>query len=307
MRPTLLCLALLACDAEDPVDPVSEDTDPPEATDDTDYAEAADLLTLTTPVPGDTTCFDPAGTWGAQTADPSCVVQVPVTGDIEDFESGDGVAGATIELFWDDTVGDAPDATLTSDAAGLVSGGDAKSCSPFTARIATDPLHEETKLTVQQHWTEGPGDPMDTFFNSVAGSTYLLIPAILGVRPDATRGIVAGTAYDCGGEGVPVSNIQVLVKDSTGAYPTAVRVHYFVDEFPMGVATETSADGLWMALNVPPGRVTLEMWGLVDGEPQLLGQTGADVLPDGITITDLYLGDDDGVKLDAACLSPCGM
>jgi hypothetical protein len=62
-----------------------------------------------------------------------------------------------------------------------------------------------------------------------------------------------------------------------------------------------------MALNVPPGRVTLEMWGLVDGEPQLLGQTGADVLPDGITITDLYLGDDDGVKLDAACLSPCGM
>ena len=108
MRPTLLCLALLACDAEDPVDPVSEDTEPPEATDDTDYAEAADLLTLTTPVPGDTTCFDPDGTWGAQTADPSCVVQVPVTGDIEDFESGDGVAGATIELFWDDTVGDAP-------------------------------------------------------------------------------------------------------------------------------------------------------------------------------------------------------
>jgi len=308
----LALLALLACAPKDEDPPLDSDTDSDPPAEDTEagmYATADELLILSAPMVGDTTCFDPSGDWGAQAADPSCQVLVDVTGDIEDFQSGDGVPLATIELFWSDRLGDTPDSVLTSDVDGNVSGGQARTCSPFTARIYTDAQHEDTKLTLQQHWTEGPGDPMDTFFNSVATGTYLLIPAILGIRPDPTRGIVAGTAYHCGGEGRPAENVQILLKDDQGRYHATARVHYFQEEFPSTDQPTTSADGLWMALEVPAGEVTVEMWGILTdgGEPQLLGSTRADVLADGITITDVYLGDDDGVKLDASCLAPCGL
>ena len=67
-----------------------------------------------------------------------------------------------------------------------------------------------------------------------------------------------------------------------------------------------SADGLWIAINIPPGPHFIELWGVVgSGEPQLIATTPVDIVADGITIADLYTGDDDGVKVDPVCTAPC--
>jgi hypothetical protein len=147
---------------------------------------------------------------------------------------------------------------------------------------------------------------VDTFFNSVSIATYALMPAILQLEPDPAKGILAGTAYDCGGEGSLLENAQVIIRSEDGSYPLGQEVRYFREEFPNKDQPATSADGLWMAINVPAGPHVIELWAVVEsGEPQLVATTPVDVVGDGITVTDLYTGDDDGVVFDEACLSAC--
>lgn len=302
MRWALLWSGLaVGCGGKEADDDSTAPTTTPPAT-----LDRAEVITVTTPLIGDSSCFDPGGTWGAQTVDPTCQDLVDVTGDVEDFQSGDGVANAQIELFYADRLGETPDAVIVADVFGVVNGPAAYTCSAFTARITVPGDPPTTKTTVQQHWTENADTPMDTFFNSVSVSTALLMPAVLQLEPDPTRGVVAGTAYTCAGEGNLLENAQVIVRSVDGYYPAGQEIRYFFEEFPTNNQPATSADGLWIAINVPAGPHVVELWGVVgSGEPQLIAETPVDVVADGITVADIYLGDDDGVKFDAACLSAC--
>ncbi len=269
----------------------------------------AEIINVTEQATGDFACFAGTDSWTVHTADESCVEKLPMAGQIEDFESGDGVGGCTIEIYDADTVTGTADASTTSDDEGGFSGLEAYSCQPWTYKAYTDPALDETKVTIQAHEVYGHGDSLDAGFNSVSSDTYAVIPALLGISVDPGAGIVAGTAFDCGGEADEnkIEGAQVIVRDANGNYPEDQEIRYFVNDFPNRDQPYTSADGLWLAVNVPPGRVTVELWAVTEsgGEPQIVGETVLDIFEDSINISNIFTSFGDGVRMPESCLSAC--
>ena len=138
---------------------------------------------------------------------------------------------------------------------------------------------------------------------------YQLIPTIVGVTIDPALAVIAGTAYDVVRDAAISSAIdtgkiegaQVIVYDENGEIPDTLSVNYFTDEFPDRDQKWTSADGLWVAANVPAGNLRIEMWGQVNGELTLLGATSLFSEADSINISNVFAGYGDGVKYPYAC------
>ncbi len=65
----------------------------------------------------------------------------------------------------------------------------------------------------------------------------------------------------------------------------------------------TSEDGLWVAMNVPEGGWTVQLYGLVDGETVLLGATKMVTFAASINISNIYTGYGEGVYYPAGCLA----
>jgi protocatechuate 3,4-dioxygenase beta subunit len=269
-----------------------------------------DFINTTATPEGDFTGFeggyDAAGGWVDQgTPDASCQVERNVDGKVEDFESENGVPEATVEIWYADAVDGVPDVTMTSDSSGAITGGPAKVCLPVTYKAATDPDLDDTKPTFESHlvfaYTDGS---IDEFFNSVAKSTYQLIPSLLGISVDPERGTAAGTVFDVNGD--PVKGAQVIVTKADGSLPNDTVVKYFVDDFPNRDQPETSEDGLWVAVNIPPGDWQIDAW-VSDGAGShiLMGRTTVTIFADSINIGNIHVGYD-GVKYPESCLSSCG-
>jgi len=266
---------------------------------------------------GDYTGFTPGDdmdsiTWLTQDVDPAKVADVSVTGNVEDFEKATAVPDADVDLWFDDVVDASSDLTATSDVNGdvLLT---APACQSMAYRVTTDPTLDLTKVTYKAHHiypSPAAGAVDDGLFLSVSTVTYQLIPTILGVNVDPSLAIIAGTAYDVTRDAGlssdiddgKIEGVQVIVYDENGEIPDALTVNYFTDSFPDRDQRWTSEDGLWVAANVPPGLLTVEMWGLVDGELKLLGATELLSESDSINISNIFAGYGDGVKFPENCL-----
>jgi hypothetical protein len=265
------------------------------------------FVNVTEAVGGDhTSCYAPTaagGDWTVQDVDSSKVALLPATGPVEDFQEGDGVEDVTLEVWYGDRVSGAADQSTVSDGSGQVSL-TLPSCQPYTYKSSMDPSMEQVKDTFESHQIdEHPDDgTVESWFNSVSSTTYQLIPGLLGVSIDADKSVIAGTAFDC--SETAASNVQVVVVDAEGGIPESLVVKYFVEEWPNRDQPATSADGLWVAMNVPPGSWEVQAWGVVDGTLSLLGATALDTFVDSINISNIYTGLGDGVKYPANCLLP---
>ena len=117
---------------------------------------------------------------------------------------------------------------------------------------------------------------------------------------DVDKSVIAGAAYDC--EGVEVEGGQVRVVSVTDqSTPDGVAINYFSDSFPSRDQKVISADGLWLAANVPPGTWEVQLWGLQDGQEVHLGSTLLDTFADSINIANIYAGYGSGVRLPDDC------
>jgi hypothetical protein len=243
------------------------------------------------------TCFE-GGDWLAQEIPDECVAEVPLESKVEDFESGDPVGSVTVELYLSDDVTADSDLTMVSDESGNISG-TASTCTPTAYRTSTD--DGETKITFQAHNVFGSGDVIDDALNSVSEVTYRLIPSLLGITPDVDKGIVAGRAYDCADD-ESLEGAQVVVKDADGNIPDDLVVRYFYDDFPNRNQEYTSADGLWVAINVPVGDWSVEAY-VADGAGghTQVGASQVYVYADSINISSIYTGYGDGVRYPASC------
>lgn len=291
----LLIAGLIGCgDKETTADDTSTDT--------TTTDSFSDYIYVTEPPSGDFTGFESGYTdaWLAQEVDKTLRAEVPMTGQVEDFESGDAVDEATLELFYSNSASGTADQSLLSDGEGNVSG-TWPVCQPVAYRTSTDPDRGDTKVTIQVNEIAGSSDAVDLQFNSVSYSTYQVIPSLLGVSPDIDKGIVAGTAYDINGD--PITNAQVIIVDDSGVSPETLVVKYFVDDFPNRDQEWTSADGLFVAINVPVGDWDIQMY-VADGAGghQLMGVSKVSVLADSINISSVYTGSGDGVRYPDSCL-----
>ena len=268
----------------------------------------ADYINVTDAPVGNLSCFSAADGLGTESAAPGCVGERQMSGSVLDFQEGDPVDEATVELFFGDSITDSspPDVVYESDPNGLFTGS-VMACSPFTYRVSTDPALELTKVTIESHDVmpnEGPTIAASHELNSVSSVTYALIPNLLGLSPDVTKGIVAGRAYDCDGQNL--QGAQVVVHDGAGNIPEGVVVKYFVDEFPSRSQFSTSADGLWIIMDVPEGSWTVDGY-VADGMGghSLVASTQLRVLPDSINISSIYTGISDGIKMPEQCLTSC--
>ncbi len=267
----------------------------------------------------DFACFTPGAdhastAWLASVPDPSQQATLPLAGLVTDFESDELVDNATVSLWFSDTVSGVPDATAISDVSGLVSMPSVPSCQTMTYKVTTDPILAETKTTFKAHVVYYPtGDTISNAdFTSVSSVTYQLIPSILGVSVDDDKAVIAGTAFDClrdpslpsDDNSGKIEGAQVIVYDENGEIPQSLTVNYFVDDFPNRDQYWTSPDGLWVAANVPPGNLRVELWGKVGGTLTLLGATEVLSEAGSINIANIYTGYGDGVKVPGTCTTP---
>lgn len=310
MRFALIAVALIACKGDGGTDSDDTDTTPVDL-----FAQF--ISPTVEPSGGDLTCFTPgedwaSTTWLTQDADTALQTTASVSGAVTDFETEDPVTEPTVDLWYGDSVSGAPDVSVTADGSGLLTIS-APTCQPHTYRVNTNPDIVETKTTYKAHHLLGPDNgSLTSDYLSVSDLTYRLIPTILGVSVDPDKAIIAGTMYGCGrNPALPseddtekVQGVQVIVYDQDGNIPEEMQINYFTERFPDRFQEHTSADGLWVASNVPAGRLRVEAWGLVGGELTLLGATVLDSEADSINIANIFAGYGDGVKLPDTCLVP---
>lgn len=301
---TSLLVLLLACGEKE-----STTTEEDTATETTDTVSLDDFIYVTETATGDDACFagetgvlgheiDQA-VWNIQNVDSSLVETITVEGQVVDFESDESVAEAFVDIFWSNTVDSSSDSTGVSDDGGLVDV-DIQTCSPFSYRVYTDPAWDETKVTIEANTVEAPS-ATSTELNSVSSATYRVIPSLLGLSPDVDKGIVAGTVFDCGE--VAMEAAQIVVRDAEGNIPASLVVKYFVDNFPSRDQEWTSADGLWVAVNVPEGTWYVDAY-VSDGAGGFVvkGSTSVEVIADSINISNIHTGLGDGIKYPVDCL-----
>jgi hypothetical protein len=269
-----------------------------------DGADFANFINVTDAPVGDLSCF--TGSLATELPADNCVAQRSMAGQVLDFQEDGPVDEATVEFFFADAIFGAPDETITTDANGVFNV-EMNTCEPFTSRITTDPLLDATKVTIESHDVlpnMGAINPVSHELNSVSSSTYALIPTLLGVSPDVEKGIVAGRTYDCGGNNI--EGLQVVIDDGSGNIPEDVIGKYFIDDFPSRSQPYTSADGLWVLIDVPVGNWTVRGY-VADGSGGhlLVAQTELEVIADSINISSIYTGIEDGVKMPADCLTDC--
>ena len=254
---------------------------------------------------GDLSGYTPGTPWLTQAVDSAKKTAFPANVAVLDFQEDTPVTEATIEFWSADAVAGAPDATGLTDLSGKTSLPAVTACQAYTYKTWTDPGREETVDTFEAHQIDPfpTAGVIETEFNSVSDSTYKIIPSLLGVEVQPGFGVIAGTAYDS--VGAKIQHAEVLVHDGTGVatgIPESLVVKYFVDDFPNRDQPDTSEDGLWTAINVPPGDWTVEMYVWNGTEHVLVGATVLTVKPDSINISNIYTGFGDGVKYPAACL-----
>ena len=299
MRPiALLALLLPACSKSDS-DEQTDTSNPTASVFDSIIDVASD------PIAADLTCWTLGAEFLTTEADPSCVTDAPVDGEVIDFESDDPVLEATVELFFADEIAGTPDDVQVSDTSGKVTFESAPTCTPISYRVSTDPALEETKVTIEAHEIYPYGETINAEFNSVSFATFNIIPSLLGVSVIPGQGIVAGGAYDCNGD--PIEGVQAIarsVDDETGYFEDQV-VKYFVKSFPNRNQLYTSEDGLWVIVNVPPSDALIELW-VSDGAGghTLIGTTELLVEADSINISSGYYGYTGNLYPDS-CLEAC--
>ena len=295
MKRFISILALAACNGTDTAE--TGDTD----TEDTNQGPAVfeDFINTTTSPIGDLTCVPGDGTWITQTVDAALQVSGPHTLTVLDFESDVPLAEANVDVWYEDDATGIPDTSGVSDDAGEVSL-TVPECTAISYKTWTDPELEITRDTYEAHQIFAPGDAFDGSLNSVSDTTYKIIPGLLGLPIEDGAGIIAGTVYGCNDE--PIEHAEVVVKNADGTIPPTLRVKFFVDDFPNRDQPDTSADGLWVAVNVPPGLVTVEAYTWNGTEHVLQGTSVVRSYPDSINIGNIYTGFDSGVKYPAECL-----
>ena len=262
-----------------------------------------DFVNVSTVYVGDAACYDGVA-WNTQTAGAGCTSDLTVSGTVTDFQTDENVEAASVDFWSNDDINTSSNLSVETD-----NNGDGvatlPACTPIGYMTSTPPEWQETVNTYEVHqvyeW-DASGATSDTW-NSVSVATSKLIPSLLGLEWTPGTSLIAGTAYDCGGE--PIQHAQVYIHDADGNIPAYISIRYFDNGLPNSDQPDTNDDGLWSAVNIPPGDWIVEMWVYNGSELQMLGATHLTMVPDSVVISNIYTGIEDGVYLPASCVETC--
>lgn len=210
--------------------------------------------------------------------------EVPVTWSttVLDFESGYPVVGAALSVTLDDDPGGSPADSGETDEDGEIDL-DVQTCTPFTwsaEAFEFVPTHRQHLVLNAEGEAGGHGGAF-----LIGENTSKLIPSLLGVTWQSGTGMVTGRVLD--GGGAPVAGATVVVPGGD--------VFYFDDSFPSRDRTETSEDGLFLAVNADAKAITVVAKDAADG------QSPARAVADEVVFVDIIDGQTDGAAWPEGC------
>lgn len=257
-----------------------------------------DFIRADPPAPvGDLSCFT-AGSLSADSADAACQTEVSLAATVVDYEKQEAVADVSLSLFAGDDPGASGGVDATSDVSGLVDTA-IQACTPFAYKTS----RPEAMDTYGPHVVIGHEAPIEKNFQSVANGSRSLIEIGLQIEISAGNGAVVGVVRGCDEE--PLLGAQVIVRDASCSVPSSWIPGYFTNQIPDAFRAETSDDGVYAGMDMPPGEYIADAYILEDGALVLLGSSPVEVRADSVTVTDVHAGRPDGVKMPDSCTS-CG-
>lgn len=296
----LMLAAVLASgcsDKDDTIDDTSADTGGD--TDTTPALAFEDFINVTDAPVGELSCYD-GGTWIQESAASDCKITATIgDGTVEDFATGDPVADATVSLYYGDAVSGSASANLSSDSDGKLSGA-LQVCTPMAVKVTTST--GDTVDSYEFHTVWGYGAEVNPDLISVDQSSWKTIPPLFGAALDDDNGVIAGSAWDC--DYNEIQNAQVVLKDANGNLPATLFIGYTLNGIPSRSATATTTDGVWIAMNVPPGQWTAELY-VADGAggQRLIGSAPVEAYAHSVSIASVHAGRTTGYNLPDSCLS----
>jgi hypothetical protein len=207
-----------------------------------------------------------------------------ITGEANDFQSGDPVPGAEVTAFLGIDVDGTPLATATTDDEGVYSITIPTAAAAFgtATRLGFRVEADETLPTLLLNQYFDPDTAAQTRgLNSVSESTANALPAFIGVTRTPGRGVLAGAMRDCQGREVSGAIVAVSGTEGTVEHVAGGQTYYFSagsTSLPVRLTTQasTNKDGLFVVLELEPDASTfVQVWGFTDAaltELELLAQ-----------------------------------
>lgn len=244
-------------------------------------------------------------------ADFSCMGSrtAPTNGDptdfpvqVNDFQSGNAVPNAVVQIFDDNVVpatddcGDCFEFTADAEGRGTAT---ASAGGWFAVRVLG--IEGTTARTLQYNLVPPSGTQTAL---SISNSTLNTVPALVGLSRQAGTGVLAGSARDCNDLTVAGVVLRIFLADGTEVPASGGRTEpgffYFSEStgLPAGSEEFTTSNGQFGAANLAastePAR--LEVWGRLEagGEIQRLGCEESSIVGDTISIINVGPSRSDG-------------
>jgi len=239
--------------------------------------------------PADYSCLGTRTDPAAPTAD------YVLTGKVADFQDNDPVAGAVVSVYLD-----AQSVAMNQPAAQSM-----PSAMDGTYTLTVPKGQYRVIFGTRGGKAISSGgtakDTIDTFEfgraykdagrTAVKVTTRDAIPGLVSVVPDVTLGVIAGSVRDCAGK--EVGGAKVAITGTSAMYDAASLTFYFTDVGGATLPTRKlkwtdGANGVFAALNVPPGSATVTAIGIVgSGDLKTLGAQSINVPSGAVTIVEV--------------------
>ena len=205
-------------------------------------------------------------------------VAVTLTTKVTDFQSGNAVPGATVEVFKDQAYMTVEN-TAMSDTTAMVTLELPVGVSRFGYRMTSD---SSMPTFLLNQTLPSPTEAMQTVGNiqSVSNATAATLPALIGQTRTLGTGVVAGALRDC--QGREISGFIATMSSASAEPSTVMGADTYYFDSSVGLPQHhkqqayASGDGLFMIIEVPSTNPTgyVQMWGFPTADDMAMGMAG---------------------------------
>lgn len=206
-------------------------------------------------------------------------VEVKLTTKVTDFQTGNAVPNATVEVFENQDYMNVED-TATSDA----------TTAEVTLTIPAGVKRFGYRMTssssmptfLLNQTLPSPTEPEQTVgsIQSVSNATAQTLPALIGQTRTPGTGVVAGALRDC--QGREISGFIATVSSTSGSVNIVSGADTYYFDSAVGLPVHhnrqkyASADGLFMIIEIPgtTGKGYVQMWGFPTEADLAMGMAG---------------------------------
>lgn len=216
---------------------------------------------------------------GTPSDDAPSTVEVMLTTKVTDFQTGNAVPNATVEVFKNQDYMTVVDMATSDSTTAMVTLTLPEGVTRFGYRM-TSSSSMETFLLNQT--LPSPSEMNQTVGNiqSVSKATAQTLPALIGQTRTEGTGVVAGALRDC--QGREISGFIATMSSTSGAVNivTGSDTYYFDSAVGLPVHHNrqkyASGDGLFMIIEIPgsTGKGYVQMWGFPTEADMAMGMAG---------------------------------